>query len=124
MQHDLVSHAYVAGQSQRNARIGMKHRTVLNVDVFSDGDDVVVSPHDAVEPDARVVFQNDRADHDGIVGNEVIAAGFYFSLIQGVEHVNLHFVSSAMKILICRQRSSFSASALASSRLLADPRKV
>src|SRR2546430_10292068 len=74
VQHRLVADRDVFAEGERDARVGVQDRGVLDVGALGDGDDVAVAAYDRVEPDARLVVQNDRADDGGVVRDEPLLA--------------------------------------------------
>ena len=80
MQHGLVADGDVLAERERDARVGVQDRGVLDVAALADGDDVVVAAHHGVEPDARLVVQDHGADHGGVVRDEpLFAVKCYFA---------------------------------------------
>src|SRR5712692_9899164 len=83
VQHCLVADGDVLAEGERNARIGVQDRGVLDVGALADGDDVAVASHDRVVPDARLIVQDHGADHGGVVRDEpLIAAECDFAFAQ------------------------------------------
>lgn len=60
---------------QRSADVGMEHRPILDVAPFPDQNELVVSPQYRREPDARLGFELDPAEHGGIGGDPILTVG-------------------------------------------------
>src|SRR5690349_1648999 len=73
VQHRHVPNADPLAQRYRQTGIRMHDAAVLQLGIFADGDRVVVAAHDAAEPDAGVKAHHNRADHDGIGRDPVVA---------------------------------------------------
>ncbi len=59
----VVADGDSTAENQTNARVGVEHGGVLDVGLFAHDQLVGVAPQHRVEPDAALVFQDDRADH-------------------------------------------------------------
>ena len=52
-----------------------QHRAILHIAVLAEGDEVAVTAHHGVEPDAGVLFQHHGADDGSVIGDPVCAFG-------------------------------------------------
>src|SRR4051794_18973510 len=86
VQHDLMADGHVLAERESNSRIGMQHATVLDVRAVPDGNEVIVSPNHAVEPDAGIVLQHHGSNDRGVIRNPIITASNDFSIAQGINH--------------------------------------
>ena len=89
MQHRHVADAYVLAQRQRKPRVGVQHRAVLHLRIFTEGNGVVVGADDGAEPHARVVFHHDRAYHRRVRRDPVIACGDDLAFSERIFHVDV-----------------------------------
>ncbi len=72
VQHHQVADSNVIAYGERCAGVGVQHCAILNVAVFADVDGFVVATYYRVEPDADIIFENDRADDAGIGRDEML----------------------------------------------------
>ena len=61
----VVSHRDAAAEDQTDAWVGVEHGAVLDIGLFAHDELVGVAAQHRVEPNAALVFQDDRADHVG-----------------------------------------------------------
>src|SRR6266705_1724264 len=84
VQHCFMADRYISAEREGNARIDVQDRGVLDVGTLADGNGVVVPADDCVEPNARLVAQDHRADHGGVVRYEpLVAVECDFALAEG-----------------------------------------
>src|SRR5690606_36468823 len=87
MDHRHVSDRAVLLEQYRRPRVGVQHAAVLNLRAFAERDEIVVGAHHAVEPDADVVLQDDRADHDGSGRDVIVPFAYDAAVLDGVFHL-------------------------------------
>ena len=86
VEHDLVTHGDIFADGQGQPWVSVQDGTVLDVGIFADGDDLVITANHSVEPDADVMFHDYRAQHCRVVGDPVVlAAEFNFSCAKIVD---------------------------------------
>lgn len=71
VQHRHVADSDIVTNGERCAGVGVHYYAILNVAVFADADGFIVATYHYVEPDADIIFENDRADDAGI-GRDVM----------------------------------------------------
>jgi len=76
----------VAADGERNARVGVQDRPVLDVGARTDGDELVIAADNRVEPYACLRLQYNCADYRGVGGNVVVAATLHTMLGKGELH--------------------------------------
>lgn len=72
VQHHHVTDSDVVAYGERCAGVGVHYYAILNVAVFADADGFIVATYYHVEPDADIVFENNRADDAGIGRDEML----------------------------------------------------
>lgn len=72
VQHHQMTDSDIVTYGKRRAGISVQHCAILNVAVFADADGFVVATYHRVEPDADIIFENDRADDAGIGRDEML----------------------------------------------------
>src|SRR6185295_15097969 len=69
-----MSDRHVPAEGEPDASVGVEYATILNVRAVPNGDEVIVSPHYTVEPDAGIVLQHHGADDRSVIRNPIVAA--------------------------------------------------
>ena len=72
VQHYQMADSDVVAYGERCAGVGVQYCPILNVAVSADADGFVVATDHRVEPDADIIFENDRADDAGIGRDEML----------------------------------------------------
>src|SRR5690606_23281577 len=90
VQHHFVAHGNAPADGQRQARIGVQHRTILNIGFRTNRDALVVAANDHVKPDTAFLQQPDIADDNGVIGNKLTIANYLGALaLELVKHISL-----------------------------------
>lgn len=66
VQHRHVADSDVVTNGERCTGVGVHDYAILNIAVGTDMDGFIVATYHHVEPDADIIFENDRADDAGI----------------------------------------------------------
>jgi hypothetical protein len=74
MQHRLMTNGNTRTNRQRIARVGMKHRSILNITTLTDDNWIVISANNHIEPDAASIMQLYIAYYRGILSYEMFIA--------------------------------------------------
>ena len=71
----------VSADAEGEAGVDVQHRAVLDVAPGADADQVVVGAHDDVEPDARPLLDDHRAEQGRVGGDERFAEKLSYNFV-------------------------------------------
>ncbi len=86
MQHGEMTYRDPVTKGQPDPFVGVQNRTILHIGLVADTDDIVITAHDRVVPDTRLVSENDRTDDRGAIRHKIITTELDPSLSQGLDH--------------------------------------
>jgi hypothetical protein len=86
MNDGVVADGHATTEDQADAGIGMQQGSVLNVGLFTDDDLVRVATKNRIEPNARLVLEDDGTDQVGRICDEDFAFEPYTPFSELVDH--------------------------------------